>query len=252
MVREVLFCILAFILTWDNDAASNSPTHFSSRRCRQANDINTMEENIDFKYFGHDREEEIAELENSSDYWVLTTKYDKEKKILVTKTKGLVFRTFLTEIFFILVTIILTLSYFQIRIPILNINLDIIPIEIRISFLIIYAAGLIWLIILRILITNKLNKVEINFTNNTLVIKNIDIYGRLFIEDRFFDFHEIKRIYFKTIIKNLDFINRHTYKTLMVVTKDGQEIPLFIIYTNRWQSINDKRYEDLLNYILKL
>lgn len=32
MVRKVLFCILAFILTWDNDAASNSPTHFSSRR----------------------------------------------------------------------------------------------------------------------------------------------------------------------------------------------------------------------------
>jgi len=24
---------LAIILTWDNDAALNSPTHFSSRRC---------------------------------------------------------------------------------------------------------------------------------------------------------------------------------------------------------------------------
>jgi len=32
IVRKVLFCILAFILTWDRDAASNSPTHFSSRR----------------------------------------------------------------------------------------------------------------------------------------------------------------------------------------------------------------------------
>lgn len=30
IVIKILFCILAFILTWDNDAASNSPTLLSS------------------------------------------------------------------------------------------------------------------------------------------------------------------------------------------------------------------------------
>ena len=37
------FSILQLFLTWDDDAASNSPTDFSSGRCRQANRRNIID-----------------------------------------------------------------------------------------------------------------------------------------------------------------------------------------------------------------
>jgi len=201
---------------------------------------------IDSKYIGHNREEEINELENLSNIFVIVSDYDEDRKILTSRISFLPFLNLVSTILIVPFIILFIIPFFLNEKNLENLN-SILPFN---SVYMILAFFLI--LLLRIIYNAKLysyyiNRIEIDFVNETLVIKNISIFGKYFIKDKYLKFNEIRKIRTKIV----GWATRRR-KLLIVETKDDVENVLFLLMRNRSFRKKEKRIVDLLNYILKV
>ena len=209
-----------------------------------------MNDKIDYKYLGHNREEEIKELEGLSNLFVNINKYDTVRNSLTTKISYYPLRYFIGDILFIVSIPFLIFAYFHLNIDINNFTLEL-PLHILVIPLAIFFLFIILSFSVTIYFRNKLKKVEIDFENKLLTVKSIDYFGRFLQEDRFFDLGEIKCFKIKTLINYMGIFNG-SIKILKLETNDGKDYSLYALFTNRFFNINEKRFVDILNNLIKV
>jgi hypothetical protein len=207
--------------------------------------------NIDSKYFGHNRKEDIAELENLSNLFVIISEYDENKDILEVITGNLPILRFIWEILTILVT--LFVGY---QLAFINLNLDNFGISLPFNPKIILIGFLILIIITsfkrKLSNMRKMNKIVIDFKNKLLTVKNLDFVGKHFIENVDYDFYEIKSFRIRKVASRDRFYSRSAKSILVIDKKDDIESPLFVFRAIRFFKFNEKRFVDLLNGILRV
>jgi len=210
-----------------------------------------MSNYIDSKYIGHNRKEEIIELENLSNLFVMVSEYDEDNDVLTTGTSHLPFVFLLSDIAMVILTIFF--SYFilfsNLEFDKFGSNLSFNP---KIIIVIFYAFFIIGILITRISNMKKLNKFELNFEKKLLTIKNSDYWGKYFIEETYFDFAEIKSFRIRRVLWKDKYFSRNRKKILVLETKDEKEHSLFVLGAARFFKFNEKRMIDLLKSILRV
>ena len=210
-----------------------------------------MMDNTDSKYIGFNREEDITELENLSNLFVVISEYDNEKNLLEIGKTYSSFISILLDIFFLLVFLI---SSYLILFTDMNLNIFEInnPFISKLIILGLVTIGLASIAYLRIANAKYTNKLVFNFDKKLLTLVNLDPLGKSFYENVNFDFYEIRK--FRTrIVNSADkYYSRNRRSILIIETKDDREYPLFVFGATRLFSFNEKRFTDLLNSILRV
>ncbi|MFC0878801.1 hypothetical protein ACE01N_19555 [Saccharicrinis sp. FJH2] len=206
----------------------------------------------DFKYLGHDWNKEIEEFEEMSNPFFMINRYDKDKNILISQVSFVPFQVLISELFVLLFLVLTVFIYIKYKVILDYININSIPNFKKIYLFIPFIIALIWRVIVRIYITKKLNKVIIDFNNKNLIIKNIDYIGRYLFEDININFSDIYKFYIKSINDSNLYFQKRVIKIFQLETNEGKIIPLLLLKMKGWNKIKDKRFIDLLTYILKL
>ena len=210
-----------------------------------------MMDYTDSKYIGFNREEDITELENLSNLFVVISEYDNEKNLLEIGKTYSSFISILLDIFFLLVFLI---SSYLILFTDMNLNIFEInnPFISKLIILGLVTIGLASIVYLRIANAKYTNKLVFNFDKKLLTLVNLDPLGKSFYENVNFDFYEIRK--FRTrIVNSADkYYSRNRRSILIIETKDDKEYPLFVFGATRLFSFNEKRFTDLLNSILRV
>ena len=210
-----------------------------------------MMDYTDSKYIGFNREEDITELENLSNLFVVISEYDNEKNLLEIGKTYSSFISILLDIFFLLVFLI---SSYLILFTDMNLNIFEInnPFISKLIILGLVTIGLASIAYLRIANAKYTNKLVFNFDKKLLTLVNLDPLGKSFYENVNFDFYEIRK--FRTrIVNSADkYYSRNRRSILIIETKDDREYPLFVFGATRLFSFNEKRFTDLLNSILRV
>lgn len=210
-----------------------------------------MMDYTDSKYIGFNREEDITELENLSNLFVVISEYDNEKNLLEIGKTYSSFISILLDIFFLLVFLI---SSYLILFTDMNLNIFEInnPFISKLIILGLVTIGLASIAYLRIANAKYTNKLVFNFDKKLLTLVNLDPLGKSFYENVNFDFYEIRK--FRTrIVNSADkYYSRNRRSILIIETKDDKEYPLFVFGATRLFSFNEKRFTDLLNSILRV
>ena len=210
-----------------------------------------MMDYTDSKYIGFNREEDITELENLSNLFVVISEYDNEKNLLEIGKTYSSFISILLDIFFLLVFLI---SSYLILFTDMNLNIFEInnPFISKLIILGLVTIGLASIAYLRIANAKYTNKLVFNFDKKLLTLVNLDPLGKSFYENVNFDFYEIRK--FRTrIVNSADkYYSRNRRSILIIETKDDKDYPLFVFGATRLFSFNEKRFTDLLNSILRV
>ena len=210
-----------------------------------------MMDYTDSKYIGFNREEDITELENLSNLFVVISEYDNEKNLLEIGKTYSSFISILLDIFFLLVFLI---SSYLILFTDMNLNIFDInnPFISKLIILGLVTIGLASIAYLRIANAKYTNKLVFNFDKKLLTLVNLDPLGKYFYENVNFDFYEIRK--FRTrIVNSADkYYSRNRRSILIIETKDDREYPLFVFGATRLFGFNEKRFTDLLNSILRV
>ncbi|MCT4591175.1 MAG: hypothetical protein N4A71_25370 [Carboxylicivirga sp.] len=204
----------------------------------------------DYRYVDHDWDQEIIELEEMSNNIVLVSRLVDENLFETRASYYLPITFLIREITMVLMLIGLIFSFHLSNEFLANYKL--VGFAQVMRFLL--PIGLVIMAIVHLIdrfrITSKLNKLELDFTNKTLSIQNIDPIGKHFIEEFACSIDEVADIRLKSDNFNFSIIKRYTQNTLVLRLTNGEEVILFPV--SNVLGFNVKRYIDLLKSILKI
>lgn len=203
------------------------------------------------KYIGFDKEEDITELENLSNLFVVISEYHKDKNILEIGRTYVPFFSILIDIIIIVLTLISVYHIVFTDWNMTNFGIE----ESFIPKLVVLGSFIIGITIgiYRRLANSKFtNKLVINFEKKLLTFVNLDFVGKYFYENVDYDFYEIKAFRIREVKSSDKFYSRNRRSILVIETKDEKEYPLLILGAVRLFNFNQKRFTDLLNSILRV
>ncbi len=219
-----------------------------------------MDGYIDPKHVGQNLEEDIQELENMSHFFALDTEFNEDENKLISGVSFLPLKLAFKDILFLsfllyqIIGWIVTSKLFE--------NVEYfgpMTAEFReakaFQFYSIFIGLFFYFsihILIRFLISKRLNQMEFDFERNILKVKNIDFIGRFMFKERDFDFNELKQFRIRTVFVIWSIFGRKTFHIVSVETKDGMTHPMYLLRQKKWHRINYKRLIHLYNNILKL
>lgn len=216
------------------------------------------------EYIDFSKNELLDEVQERTNFFVLTSLYNQEKDILTFKVGYWAFRLLISYIstlfFFIGLWIIHLLWGDQIKTFLFELSANFLY-STEIVYTVIDHFFILVVIIVLILaipqvlfiryMVQHINKVEMDFNERKIFISNLDYIGRHFSQPQIVDFGEVKKVYTKDFYKSFG-VHKLSITFFKIETSTNIKLTLFPIINSRYQDINQVRIKDIIKDLIKI